>query len=114
MNADGEAISRDDRPMITFADTTINLDRQHKMSQGCVKVNVKDCMEFVTAKADMNKVLQDQFIVKHKELILELASAEEVVRLFDKLNDGKIEFIEIILQSSIISTSLFLCDIIRR
>ena len=31
----------------------------------------------------------DPFIVNNKELILELASAENTVRLFDKLSNGK-------------------------
>ena len=77
MDVDDEAASRDERLTFTFTNKTTTLDDQYKMSQGLVKVNVKECMKVVTTKADFNEVIEDQFIMHHKRLNLKLASTEE-------------------------------------
>lgn len=89
VDANGDGVDAADRPKYQFTSKIIELNDQHKMSQGRVKVDVKECMEFVLAKASLDEVVSNKFVDKHWDLITELAAAEQTVRLFDYLDNGE-------------------------
>ena len=61
----------------------------HKLTRGPVQINVKKCMEYIMANADLNVITNDEFVKKHWNYITKLADADEVVCLTDKLDDGE-------------------------
>ena len=66
------------------------MDGIHTVNKKAVKVNVKECMEFiVTENTDLNKVLKDELVDKNYPLLMSMASAEGTVRLFDELENGE-------------------------
>ena len=63
---DGVAVGEDDEvktteppPPYTFIDTNMTLGNFHKMSQGSVKINIKECMTYLTANTDLNAISND-------------------------------------------------------
>ena len=66
-----------------FTDKEITLEH-HKVRNGDIKVNVRDCLDYLTADADRAHILERPFVKKYWTHILEMATAEETVDLFDK------------------------------
>jgi len=95
----GESVRAEDRPQYSFPDTELTLGKIHNRTtkeQGeegePVTVNIKECMEFVTAGVDWTKVRQDKLFRKHRELIRSLVSAEDMdapVDLWQRHSDGE-------------------------
>ena len=94
-----------------FDDIDITLGDHHKLTRGSVKVNIKECMEFVTSNADWDAILNDRFVKKHYKYIEMLANADEAVCLFDLKIDGEyfvcILFYQWTYTNSILSYSIF-------
>lgn len=66
-----------------FTDMEITLEH-HKVRNGDIKVNVCDCLNYLTEDADRAHIMERPFVKKCWEHILEMATAEETVDLFDK------------------------------
>ncbi len=87
----------DPKKLSKFPDTELQLDAHHTVSNGPIKVNVREAMKFLckydevtgSFKCDFFEILEkDRFVKKFKEDIVQLAASEETVRLFDR-KDGK-------------------------
>ena len=91
---DGEMVNAE-VPPYAFSDMNVTLGEQHTVTQGEVVINLKRCMEFLTANADRKVIKEEPFIKEHWVLIEKLAAAENAVRLFDKNDDGKYYFCHI-------------------
>ena len=85
----------DDQPLsrgYCVANVDHKMARHHNISRDDVSLNVRDCMQYLTANADMNAILNDAFIVDQWELIEKLAQLGDdgtPVALFAKKEDGK-------------------------
>ena len=91
IDEEGKALNNANQPQYQFMNTdTIKLDEIHKLIQGPVKVNVKECMEYIMKVADFDKVANDGLVDEHLDLIERLAASEDTVRLLDKTDDGKL------------------------
>ena len=91
IDEEGKALYDTNQPQYQFTNTdTIELDEIHKVTQSPVKVNVKECMEYITEVADLDKVANDNLVDEHLDLIERLAASEDIVRLLDKTDDGKL------------------------
>ncbi|KAL7530309.1 hypothetical protein ACHAXR_007396 [Thalassiosira sp. AJA248-18] len=76
----------------SFPNKEVSLGDHHKMSnEEPIVVNLRDSMAYITSELDRDKILQDPFIVKNWDLIKELSEAPEVVHLFERTSDGKID-----------------------
>ena len=73
-----------------FRYTNIELGDHHTMGNGAVEINVRDSMKFLTANSDLSKILKGNFVKEHWALVEKLATADDIVRLFDKLDDGEL------------------------
>ena len=60
------------------------------MENGAVEINVRDSMKFLTANSNLSKILKGNFVKEHWALVEKLATADDIVRLFDKLDDGEL------------------------
>ena len=90
VNDENEVIqSSEPTPAYIFDDVDITLGNHHKLTRGPVKINVKECMEYVTANADLNVMANDKFVKKYWTWIEKLSTADEIVCLTDKLDDGE-------------------------
>ena len=90
----GESVEEEDGaslfPRYVFPDTNIELGEHHTMGNGAVEINVRDSMKFLTANSDLSKILKGNFVKEHWALVEKLATADDIVRLFDKLDDGEL------------------------
>ncbi len=70
----------------SFPNQDIKLDRIHTMSpeRGDITINIKECMEFLTANVDREQILNGRFVRENWQLIQDLAEAPTVVNIFDK------------------------------
>lgn len=89
VDEEGEETNAEELPTYEFPDINITLDDHHKVTKGSVEVNVKDCIECITSKANLDDVVDGKLVWKHCGLIESLASSDKTVSLFDKLDDGK-------------------------
>ena len=93
-DGDGEPINQANFPSHSYPNIEIEMDGIHTINKKSVKVNVKECMEFiVTENTDLDKVLKDELIEKNYPLIMSLGSAEGTVRIFDELDNGEFNLI---------------------
>ena len=87
--------SRDEH---VFSDLVIELDKFHITNSGPIKINVRECMTYLTTGeggniVDPAHILKDKFVLSHWSLIEELAIVDNslpAVRLFDKKSDGEL------------------------
>ena len=91
LDNDNEVIQSDDLDSspYPFEDIDITLGDHHKLTRGPVKINIKECMEYVTANTDWDVIKNDPFVKKHWKHIEKLAMADEAVCLFDIMDDGE-------------------------
>ena len=90
LNNDNQEIQPDDfGTSFVFDDIDITLGYHHKLTQGHVQINIKECMEYVTANVNWDVVQNDPFVKKHRKCIGMLGSANEAVCLFDLMDDGE-------------------------
>ena len=66
-----------------FPNESITLEH-HKVRNGDVVVNIRDCMTYLTANADIDYILKRRFVKNHWEQIMAISIAEETVDLFDE------------------------------
>lgn len=81
--ADEENEGLDDA--FTFTNVEVELGDHHKMTHGCVKVNLRESMEWITSEADREIILKDDFVDKNWDLIEKLAVSEEPINLLGLL-----------------------------
>ena len=72
-----------------FDDIDITLGDHHKLTRGQVKINIKECMEYITANTNWDVVQNNPFVKKYWEYIEMLAIADEAVCLLDLKDDGE-------------------------
>ena len=70
-----------------WPDEYINI-KGHDTSGNAVRVNIRECMEYLTKGHGANKILEDPNIRDHKELLMKFASAKTAVDLFDEKTWG--------------------------
>ena len=74
----GKALNNVNRSQYQFTNTaTIELDEIHKVTQGPVKVNVKECMENVTEIAGFKKVAMNDLVEAPWDLIASLVCRKQ-------------------------------------
>ena len=54
------------------------------MSQGSVDINIKECMTYLTANADLNEISDNKFVKEHWDLIQKITLANEIEILLEK------------------------------
>jgi hypothetical protein len=69
-----------------FPDEDITLDR-HKVRNGDVVVNVRECMSYLTKYADLDYIMKRPFVQNHWEHIERLGTSEDDVDIFDDEED---------------------------
>ena len=94
VNTDGEEDDGDDEdddeidvaPPYQFTDKTINMGPFHYRTKAKkqVRINVRECMEYLTADADRSVIMSTPFVKTHWNLIQKMGMCEDVVDLFDK------------------------------
>jgi len=67
----------------TWPDVWIDVEG-HETSGKAVRVNTRECMEYLTEGHDANKMLEDSIFRDHKELLMKFVSADTTVDLFDE------------------------------
>lgn len=87
--AEAELKQQSDKPFpaYTFDDDDVELGDHDTLTRGPVQINVRECMEYITANADLNIIRNDPFVMKYWSYIKKLAMADEVVCLFDIFDD---------------------------
>ena len=55
----------------------------HVSSGETVEINTRDCLDYLTEKADPKKILEDPLIKSNKNLLWQMASTEAPVNLYD-------------------------------
>mmetsp|Transcript_29418 Transcript_29418/g.46212 ORF Transcript_29418/g.46212 Transcript_29418/m.46212 type:complete len:99 (-) Transcript_29418:1231-1527(-) len=77
---DGEA------PPFQFIDEVIDMGPFHyrTKAQKHVKVNVRECMHYLTVDADRSVIMSTPFVKSHWDQIEKLGMCDDVVNLLDK------------------------------
>eukprot|EP00956_Cyclotella_meneghiniana_P013908 scaffold20456_cov91-Cyclotella_meneghiniana.AAC.1 len=83
-----------------FPDMEIEV-KHHNTNGDSVKVNVRECMEYIIGKKHAADILPDPLIKDHKDLLYLMAGAEQAVDLFNRETWGTIDYSR--LQEMIIS-----------
>ena len=66
LNNDNQEIPSDDfDTSFVFDDIDVTLGDHHKLTQGHVKINIKECMEYTSASTNWNVVQNDPFVKKN-------------------------------------------------
>ena len=60
------------------------------MGNGAVEITVRDSMKFLIAISDFNTILKGDSVKEQWALVKKLATVDEIVWLFDKLDDGEL------------------------
>ena len=78
-----------------FPSETVQLKHQD-VDKGLVRVDSRECMEYLTSKCGPKEILLDPLVSENKELLWFMASAEETVDLFDKSTWGDVEYDDLV------------------
>jgi len=72
-----------------FTPGEITLCKQHNTPKGPVKIELDECMKWLTNNKKTHIIIEEGFIGKYWEDIEKMAMADNTVQLFDYKDDGK-------------------------
>ena len=74
----------EDMASYVFPSETITLKHQGASDDTAIQIDTRECLKYLTAKADPHTILEDPLINDHKQLWWKMANADGTVDLFDE------------------------------